>query len=316
MTSWSRERARRLRRTALIAGLATAAVVVVAVRASSAPATQGSAAAAGATPVAEATVPALDPARFATGACLAYAPTHGDRMQTVFLDAGHGGPDPGGVGVTEAGRTLHERDMTLPVVAKAATLLRAAGFRVVVSRTTNGPVANPGPGDLTGGIFTPAGLHRDVAARATCANLGKADALVSVHYNVGASPKNAGVMTVYDASRPFSAQNLQLATLVQDNIIKQLHAHPDWDVPDVGVVKDGADGNALTAAGEAYGHLLILGPAKAGYFDTPSRMPGALVEPLFLTDPFEGTLAASPPGQLAIATGIADAVEQFLTPSG
>jgi N-acetylmuramoyl-L-alanine amidase len=37
---------------------------------------------------------------------------------------------------------------------------------------------------------------------------------------------------------------------------------------------------------------------------------------LFLTDPFEGTLAASPQGQLAIATGIADAVEQFLTPSG
>jgi len=87
-------------------------------------------------------------------------------------------------------------------------------------------------------------------------------------------------------------------------------------VPDVGVVKDGVNGNALTSAGEAYGHLLVLGPAKAGYFSTPSLMPGALVEPLFLTDPFEGTLAASPQGQLAIATGIADAVEQFLTPSG
>jgi N-acetylmuramoyl-L-alanine amidase len=314
MTPWSPQRARRLRRTVLVAVLATVGVVV-AVSARSAPATEQAAGTGAATPAAEATAQALDPKTFATGSCVAYAPTHGDRHQTVFLDAGHGGPDPGGVGVTEAGQTLHEREMTLPVVTQAAGLLRAAGFRVVVSRTTNGPVAKALPGDLSGGIYTAAGVHRDTAARPICANLAKADALVSVHYNFGASPKNAGAMTVYDASRPFAAQNLQLATLLQDNIIKQLHAHPDWDVPDVGVVKDGANGSALTAAGEAYGHLLVLGPAKAGYFNTPSLMPGALVEPLFLTDPFEGTLAASKAGQLAIATGIADAVERFLTPS-
>ena len=47
-------------------------------------------------------------------------------------------------------------------------------------------------------------------------------------------------------------------------------------------------GPALSEAAAAYGHLLLLGPAMAGYFATPSQMPGALIEPLFITDPFEG----------------------------
>ncbi|MBF6558499.1 MAG: hypothetical protein IVW52_20610, partial [Acidimicrobiales bacterium] len=47
----------------------------------------------------------LDPSAFASGACQAFAPTSGDRGLTVFLDAGHGGIDPGGVGTTEAGQS-------------------------------------------------------------------------------------------------------------------------------------------------------------------------------------------------------------------
>ncbi len=51
-----------------------------------------------------------------------------------------------------------------------------------------------------------------------------------------------------------------------------------------------------------------------GYFSTPSQMPGALIEPLFITDPFEGTIAASATGQQAIATGLAQAVAQYFAP--
>ena len=68
-------------------------------------------------------------------------------------------------------------------------------------------------------------------------------------------------------------------------------------------------GPALTGSqAAAYGHLLLLGPARAGYFATPSQMPGALIEPLFITDPFEGSIAASVSGQDAIAAGLAQAV--------
>jgi N-acetylmuramoyl-L-alanine amidase len=58
----------------------------------------------------------------------------------------------------------------------------------------------------------------------------------------------------------------------------------------------------------------LLGPADPGWFDTPSQMPGALIEPLFITDPFEGSIAASNQGQEVIAKGIAQAVETYFAP--
>jgi hypothetical protein len=72
-------------------------------------------------------------------------------------------------------------------------------------------------------------------------------------------------------------------------------------------------GSALDSAALAYGHLILLGPAKPGYFSTPSQMPGALIEPLFVTDPFEGSIAASTHGQQLIATALAEAITQYFT---
>ncbi len=255
----------------------------------------------------------LDPARFAPGSCVALPPTKGNRGLTVFLDAGHGGLDVGGTGVTLTGKTIQERDLTLPVVLDAAALLRADGFRVVLSRTTGGPVARLGPADVSAGALTASGALKDTLARPICANLAHASALVSVHFNVGASPSNAGALTTYDAVRSFAKQNLRLATLLQSAIVSALHAHPDWDVPDIGVVTDDTVGNSVSPAGASYGHLVVLGPRQAGHVEQPSTMPGALVEPLFLTDPFEGSVADSTVGQQTIAAGIAKAVRAFLT---
>ena len=42
-------------------------------------------------------------ALFSPGACVSFPPTAGDRHQTVFIDAGHGGIDPGATGTTESG---------------------------------------------------------------------------------------------------------------------------------------------------------------------------------------------------------------------
>src|SRR6202041_710597 len=81
------------------------------------------------------TATAIDPSYFASGACMSFPPTTGDRHTTVFLDAGHGGLDPGGVGETESGSQIEEADETLPVELDAMGLLRAKGFTVVVSRT-------------------------------------------------------------------------------------------------------------------------------------------------------------------------------------
>ncbi|HEX4221490.1 MAG TPA: N-acetylmuramoyl-L-alanine amidase, partial [Pseudonocardiaceae bacterium] len=90
----------------------------------------------------------LDPSQFAPNACVAFAPTHGDKHETVFLDAGHGGPDPGAYGHTSTGQHLQEKQLTLPVVMDAAQLLEANGYRVVVSRTTDTAIIPMTPADL------------------------------------------------------------------------------------------------------------------------------------------------------------------------
>jgi N-acetylmuramoyl-L-alanine amidase len=81
----------------------------------------------------------------------------------------------------------------------------------------------------------------------------------------------------------------------------------------LGLLSDtAATGGEQTAPGETYGHLLLLGPAAPGYLDEPTLMPGALVEPLFITNPADATLAASPVGQQALAQAIARGIDQFL----
>ncbi len=264
----------------------------------------------------------VDAGSFARGACMAYPPTKGDRHLTILLDAGHGGIDPGSVGTTESGSTIDEADLTLPVELDTMALLRAQGFRVVVSRTGNTTVLRLGPGDTDQGTLSLQGSHDDVAARDRCANDAKASALVGIYFDSGASAANAGSITAYDGDRPFSAANLRLATLLQHNVLLRLNAQ-GWGIPDDGVQPDtalgsyvgAASGGGLAAQAANYDHLLLIGPAQAGYFSSPSTMPGAVIEPLYITDPFEGSIADSTRGQTTIAQGIAAAVEQFLPPS-
>jgi N-acetylmuramoyl-L-alanine amidase len=263
----------------------------------------------------------LDPTLFATGSCVAYPPTQGDRGQTVFLDAGHGGLDPGGVGGTRSGTTIYEADETLPVELDVMALLRADGYRVVVSRTGPSTVLRLGPADTSDGVLSLQGAHDDVAARAQCADDANAQVLVGIYYNAGGSPQDAGSVAVYDNDRPFAADNLRLADLVQDDVLSGLNAQ-GWGIPNDGVQSDtgfgSMDGDAATGglAEEAadYNHLMLIGPAMPGYFTTPSQMPGVVIEPLYITDPFEGAIAASSSGQSVIARGIASAVEHYLTP--
>jgi N-acetylmuramoyl-L-alanine amidase len=253
---------------------------------------------------------AIDPAFFSPGACVAFPPTEGNRHLTVFLDPGHGGLDPGAVGTTESGRVISEADQTLPVVLDAMTILRRAGFRVVVSRTGPTTVLRLGPGDVSGHLLTDVGVHDDVAARDVCANMAHANVLLGVYFNAGASAANAGCITAYDTARPFADANRRLADLVQSDVLAAMNAQ-GWQIPDDGAQADQGLGSSLTAADQAYGHLLLLGPAKKGYFSTPSTMPGALVEPLFITDPSEGSIASSGRGQHVIAAGLARAIEQY-----
>jgi N-acetylmuramoyl-L-alanine amidase len=72
-------------------------------------------------------------------------------------------------------------------------------------------------------------------------------------------------------------------------------------------------GSSSSHDADAHGHLLLPGPAKPGYSDTPSQMPGALIETLFLSNQSEASLAATTRGQSLIVDGIASAVSEYFT---
>jgi N-acetylmuramoyl-L-alanine amidase len=239
------------------------------------------------------------------GSCQAFAPLGADRGRTVFIDPGHGGPDPGVVGTTSDGRRVEEKTVALEVALDLSARLRRDGYRVVLSRTRDGTVATFGPRDPP--VTSADGVRRDLLARIACANASGASVLISIHCNGFDDPSVGGTETVYDDVRPFAARSRRLAQDLQRAMVA------DLGLTDRGVVSDDRlDAYTLSDRADRYGHLLLLGPAQPGYVDHPSRMPGALVEPLFLTAPAEADLAASASGRQEIARALAAGTEADL----
>ncbi|HEV2952905.1 MAG TPA: N-acetylmuramoyl-L-alanine amidase [Candidatus Dormibacteraeota bacterium] len=245
-------------------------------------------------------------------ACLRFVPSHPTHTSIVFIDPGHGGLDPGGQGQATDGTSIPEKDVSLATARLLAALLLADGYPVVMSRDMDITVANLTDSDLQGGILTADAAREEVLARASCANTAKADVLVSIHFDAFEDPGIGGAETLYDDARPFADRNQALATLVQKAMVTQL-TQAGWPVPDRGVTADSQSGTpALTAEGDGYGHLLLLGPASDGWVEHPSTMPACLVEPLFLTRPTEADVAESPRGRQVMARALSQALETYL----
>jgi len=81
-------------------------------------------------------------------------------MAKVFLDPGHGGSDPGAVA-----NGLKEKNLTLAIAKECASVLKASGVTVKMSRT----------GDT----------YPSLSARCQAANSWGADLFVSIHINAG-----------------------------------------------------------------------------------------------------------------------------------
>ncbi|HYM67009.1 MAG TPA: N-acetylmuramoyl-L-alanine amidase [Patescibacteria group bacterium] len=240
-----------------------------------------------------------------SGACMSY-PAKGRSAATVFIDPGHGGLDPGVVG-SAGGKQVSEKQATLAVAIDLENLLRADGYRVVMARTLDSTVTVLSPADSVYGSLTADAAHRDLITRVACANASNAAVLVSIHFDGFDDPTVGGTETFYDAARSFAADNKRLASDLQSALVASLGTY------DRGVWSDDQLANpALTSTGNAYGHLIELGPASAGWVDAPSAMPGALVEPLFITDPKEAAIAVDPAGQLTMARAMEAGLLKYL----
>ena len=146
-----------------------------------------------------------------TGTGTAPAPVTGKEPslvgKTIVLDAGHGYPDSGAVGPTGT----KEKDNTLAIASMLATVLKAGGANVIMTRTNDNAPTN--------GNFD---TRSDLQYRTSVANNAKADIFVSIHNDAFSNPAASGTSTYYSAANAKSALSMQLAADVQAELIKAL----------------------------------------------------------------------------------------------
>lgn len=114
-------------------------------------------------------------------------------MTKVFLDAGHGGKDPGG---TSDG--LKEKDIALSVTLKTGSILKRHGIELAYSRTRDEFI--------------------ELRQRANKANNFNANIFVSIHTNAYTDSSSRGV-EVY--SYPKSKKGLNLSKDIYESIISE-----------------------------------------------------------------------------------------------
>ncbi|MEW8994462.1 cell wall-binding repeat-containing protein [Clostridium sp.] len=116
----------------------------------------------------------------------------------VFIDAGHGGSDPGA-----RANGLREKDLTLSIALKVQRILQAQGIEVVMSRTTD--------------------KFLELKEISSLANSSGADAFASIHINsVENAPTANGIETYYYPNRMDSKP---LADSVQKQLLSSTGAY-------------------------------------------------------------------------------------------
>lgn len=127
--------------------------------------------------------------------------------RTVAIDAGHGGPDPGAIGVSG----VPEKEITLAIAQKLEQILRDAGIRTVMTRTDDY--------DLVQGAAVSHRQREDLIRRAELVNRSGATVFVSLHANSFPEPAWFGAQTFYlqDDEHGFG-----LATYVQAALVREL----------------------------------------------------------------------------------------------
>jgi N-acetylmuramoyl-L-alanine amidase len=216
-------------------------------------------------------------------------------VETVVLDPGHGGRDPGAIGVGG----VREKDVTLALAQSLAKDLEARGFRVVFTRDDDRTI--------------------DLEERTAIAEASRGDLFVSLHANAARRVSVRGVETYYldedherhsltvaarengvDPSEvnelqrtlaklrvhEVSPQSRRLAELIQRNIVRGM-PRPFGPVADLGVKK-----------GPFY--VLFL-----------SSMPAVLVEAGFLTNRKEANQLRDAAYRDAMAEQIAEALVDY-----
>lgn len=131
----------------------------------------------------------------------------GDNEIKVIVDAGHGSPDGGAVGITG----VVEKDINLAISMKLAEVLEGKGYTVIMTRTGDNGIYDPDSETIRGM------KKSDMNARLNIMKISGADLFVSIHMN-SFTQKSAKGLHVFYASNHKEVKDL--AEEIQNGIFE------------------------------------------------------------------------------------------------
>lgn len=225
------------------------------------------------------------------------------KVNTVVLDAGHGGHDTGALG-----KNSREKDITLAIVLKLRDYIHGnmKDVKVILTRDDDTFVE----------------LYR----RARIANENNADLFISIHCNSTKSPSAYGVETFVMGLHKSQA-NLAVAKaenaaiLLEDNYVEKYDGF-DPNSPEGNIffnmIQNAFLDKSLAYAGKVQHqlvdnlHMLNRGVKQAGFLVLyKTAMPGVLIETGFISNPTEEKFLLSEKGQDQMAQAIFKAFRDY-----
>lgn len=216
-------------------------------------------------------------------------------VQTVVLDPGHGGRDPGAIGVGG----VREKDVTLAIARALRADLAERGFRVVLTRD----------GDRT----------LDLEERTALAEAARGDLFVSLHANAARRRSVRGVETYYldenherhsltVAARENGVERAEVNAL--QKTLAQLRVHEVS--PHSQRLAELIQAHIVGGMPRAYRPVADLGAKKGPFYVLfLSTMPAVLVEAGFLTNQVEAKRLRDAAYVGALAEQIAEALSRY-----
>lgn len=241
------------------------------------------------------------------------------RPPVVCLDPGHGGDDRGFTRFFEDGiPAMEEATLALEHAWDLEARLKQRGYDVVMTRETDAAVNIEGR-DVNGDGRTAAHdaprLSRnknldELQARINICNAAKADLLVSMHVNGYSTGTPRGFETWFTRERQFGDRNAVFATLAYAHLKEQL-ATVGYVLPaedERGVLPDTtAD---VQKEQSLFRHFIMTGPEVPGVV-IASKMPGAIVEALFVSNDGDAAVLSTAEGRNAIVSAYENAIVEY-----
>jgi len=228
-------------------------------------------------------------------------------LRTIVIDAGHGGKDPGCIGI---GNSTYEKDVALDIAMRLGNLIKTKmpDVKIIYTRKTD--------------VFIP------LWKRASIANQNKADLFVSVHCNANESHTLHGTET-YVMGLSKTQQNLNVSKRENASILleddyqsNENYAGFDPNSDEAHIIfslyQNAFRNQSLELAGDFQNVIeqkrirRNLGVKEAGFLVLwKTAMPSILVETGFLTNSEDKKYLTSETGKTKLASSIFEAIKDY-----